>query len=108
MSLFMILPASWMVLSTQSTPQVGSICYMLLINSKHHRMKDAFIGFCQTSYMPLPFMGSSIITWLQSLKPINLNTQSTSLIIETLEFDNHKMFRGLYIPQNKIKSSMKE
>lgn len=48
------------------------------------------------------------ITWLQSLKPINLNTQSTSLITETLEFDNHKMFRGLYRPQNKIKSSMKE
>ena len=43
------------------------------------------------------------ITWLQSLKPINLNTQSASLITGTLEFDNHKFFRGLYRPQNGIK-----
>jgi hypothetical protein len=42
------------------------------------------------------------ITWLQSLKPVNLNAQSASLITETLEFDNHKMFRGLYRPQNRI------
>lgn len=44
-------------------------------------------------------------TWLQSLKPIKLNAQSASQITETLEFDNHKMFRGLYRPQSRIKYS---
>ena len=43
------------------------------------------------------------ITWLHTLKPINLNAQSASWITETLEFDNHKIFRGLYRPQNRIK-----
>lgn len=48
--------------------------------------------------------GFSNITWLQSLKPAYLNAQSATLITDTLEFDNHKMFRGLYRPRNRIKN----
>lgn len=43
------------------------------------------------------------ITWLQSLKPVCFKETSQSLIKEKLAFDNHKMFRGLYRPKNRIK-----